>query len=1271
MKRDEFQARWIVGQGWVGEELVTTLWPQLTARPDTDLCALLVESGAISALQAEHARRVTDRSLDSLRASQTAIRIPSVPEPGGSSVAGPAESGRPASSRLGRPPTTRVSVVTPADLGRNSGIGATSTPLPGALDPRSTPIPGSNPTGWSPPAGQAVPPMAADSAPLPPPGHDPITPVAPNPAFSASSSGELRGRPAPPGNFHQSSSSELPPGGFRQSSSSELPPGGFHQSASTEAPPGTFRPSHSAEGPPAFRQSASVEAPPGTFRQSASAEVPPGLFPGQGEAMPAARHSSSERVAWQQSASGEIPPPPVPFAPPPAAANPLRTGPGQTDKIAAWNESSAPLSHSVASQDDAAEFPGYELGPELSRGAMGVIYRARHLASDREVALKFMLTAVPDEAEIGRFQHEAETLIRLKHKHIVEIVDFGCRNDHLYFAMELIPGSDLKRNVDESMRLQGVPPSWRDSIRTLAGIAEALEYCHRQGVLHRDVKPQNILIEEKTDRPVLVDFGLIKKEEPRKKRKKGKPGAASEGSEEADHGASSSNGLTRTGEVVGTPAYMAPEQFTPGGDYGDIGEHSDVWGFGATLFFALTGIAPFQRPTIVDIYNAIISEDVPRIRSFNSDVPEWVDELCADCMTKVAAGRPTMSEVRRRLAEGSLTEDSGLPVLPILSGLAALLILTPLLFLAMRREIPRFETIQPAPKLTREETIRIGGRLTHGPARVVLNDDLDILTDDEGRFEYEVPLKDGRNRMVLTIRDGRPEDVRVIEVVRDSEPPLVEYSDKHERLAAGKYGVGPDLTLEGRVIDERPFKLSAAGRPVKIDAQGRFRITVPESARAQRLEVIAWDKADNVYRGSVVILTPQALAEVEAAAKRRKELERRKFEQSTRFKDQSALDAVFDESPIRDGDSEPSVPDAPRVGLDNNEQRLWQCLANYDRWQRSEVGLQDRVLAFVASRLGSSFEFVGAETFECGSSESRIGVFRHRETGILFHAIPGLRVRRLVITATPEMRWLANFLRLEPGLELRARAWRHVFEVVGDDIAKAVAAELKRPDLTEVELAEILEDNAPMRKTAVKVLFDRLNSAVFRVGGQARKITIDPFLISRYEVSEAEFELRSGTDPQPRPKTGVTSREVERWLVMRRSGFRLPLDLEWDHACRAGAAPGATGTQTWQESLVALEESGGAPRVRSDGPTRRNAFGLHDMLGNVEEWCDPWWMEEVDLGSRKQAEFLTAKTQGLRRVAKGGHAALPAALCRPELNARPRLDESSRVRGFRVAVTIP
>ena len=253
-----------------------------------------------------------------------------------------------------------------------------------------------------------------------------------------------------------------------------------------------------------------------------------------------------------------------------------------------------------------AHFGDYEVLGKIAEGGMGVVYRARQISLNRTVALKMIRHGeFASAGEVERFRSEAEAAAMLEHPHIVAIHEIGTQPGRQYFSMQLVEGVSLALALQEGRFLARERESSRRVAQLLATVARAVHHAHQHGILHRDLKPGNILLDAQ-DRPFVTDFGLAKRVE-------------------------GDSALTQSGAIVGTASYMSPEQ---AGAVRKLTTASDVYSLGAILYETLTGRPPHRGASTLDTLVLVRQQEPARPKALNPGVDRDLETICLKCLDK-------------------------------------------------------------------------------------------------------------------------------------------------------------------------------------------------------------------------------------------------------------------------------------------------------------------------------------------------------------------------------------------------------------------------------------------------------------------------------------------------------------------------------------------------------------------------------------------------------------------------------------------------------------
>ena len=486
-----------------------------------------------------------------------------------------------------------------------------------------------------------------------------------------------------------------------------------------------------------------------------------------------------------------------------------RSRPGEQLPAGPTEPGTARLSGLIAGAAEALR-DRYLLQEELGRGAAGAVYRAREVTTGREVALKLLLGERLDERRRTRFQREAELTAALDHPGIVKVHAAGEAGGQPWIAYELLPGRTLREVLPAAPRAERVA--------LVRDVARALGHAHARGVIHRDVKPENVLVGQ-DGRARVADFGL----------------AAARGLAP----------LTRSGAILGTPAWMAPEQAAARRE--ELGPPTDVWAVGVMLYAALTDELPFQGGTMLQLAAAIEQASPVWPRALDPTVPPALEAIVRRALARHPAERYPHGEALARDLDAWL---SGTPVSrsggsalraatrrarrawPLLLGAGALSLAGAALLLAPGGEEvaapgpPRVTLAPLAPGPVLHARLGLEGQVEGSGPWFVVRVGREKVRAVAGRpFRLEVPLEPGANRLVLQVSDaeGREGAPLRLEVERVVVPPWFAALDPARR---------PPLPLPAGLVADptRAGEYEARdGSRLAWIAPGRFHMGSPET----------------------------------------------------------------------------------------------------------------------------------------------------------------------------------------------------------------------------------------------------------------------------------------------------------------------------------------------------------------------------------------------------------------------------------------------------------
>ncbi len=914
----------------------------------------------------------------------------------------------------------------------------------------------------------------------------------------------------------------------------------------------------------------------------------------------------------------------------------------------------------------------YQLLAVIARGGMGVVYKARQLSLNRVVAVKMILAGqLATQAEHDRFHAEAEAAALLDHPNIVPVFEVGEHEGQHYFSMGYVEGSSL------AARLAKGPLAPKEAAELVATVAEAVEYAHRQGVIHRDLKPSNILI-DCAGRPRVTDFGLAKRVD-------------------------SGGDLTATGQVLGTPSYMPPEQAA--GHIHAVGPAADVYALGAVLYAALTGRPPFQAATSLETLKQVIEREPVPLRQLNSAVPRDLETIVLKCLEKAVPRRYASAQA---LAEDLRRYLEGRPIFarpvsrwehawrwcrrqPVVAGLsAAAVILTVLVavtstvgylrVLAAQRqramaqvdalrsaEISRVPDLIEGLKPFRAEIVpqlRESLQQTELGEKERLRLSLAMVTEDEGQVPYlRDRLLSAEPAELLVIRDALlpHREKLVARLWLTADDPAADKGRGFRALCAlaawdpgsSRWEIAGKPAAEV-LVAENPLMAAAwveALRPVRQSLLPGLQTVYRDQIRSDSERSLATSILADYAADQPIVLADLLMdADEKQFAVIYAKLQKRGEDGLPRLEDEVA-------KPMTDADDDVTEASARRQA--NAAIALLKMNRSHKVWPL----LKHSPDPTARSYLIHSFASLGADVIALVRQLDEEPDVSIRRALILslgeFDTAQFPAAERKPLTAKlldlyqnnpdPGVHGATEWLLRQKGWDQKARLSEIDAQLLVDEKQlQARKATDKRQWYvnTEGQTFVILNADKPFRMGSPAGEPNRVNIEVPHQQRIGRTFAIASKIVTKAQfrhfqnanpdVAKVDIEQYSRTDDSP--QVGVDWYDAARycnWLsktegipkeqwcyepneqgkyaegmkpaadYLRRSGYRLPTEAEWEYACRSGSETSrdyGLSVKLLPKYAWFLDNSDN--RARPVGMKKPNDYGLFDMHGNTWQWCD-------------------------------------------------------------------
>jgi len=874
------------------------------------------------------------------------------------------------------------------------------------------------------------------------------------------------------------------------------------------------------------------------------------------------------------------------------------------------------------------EFGRYSLLKELGAGAMGAVFLARDNQLGREVALKTPMIDRDDKELLESFKKEAQLAANINHPHICPIFDVGIEDDIPFLTMAYIEGQTLEKYLASGKTL-----NFRQTVTLVRKISLAIQEAHRKGIIHRDLKPANIMI-NKAGEPVVMDFGLAKKS-------------------------------TKVGENVtpvdgtsGTPAYMAPEQFS--GKSFDRAELSDQYSIGVIFYQLICGKLPFEAETLVNLISKINYENLTRPSFVNPEVDENIEKICLKTFNKnpdlrylnlkelvadlneYLKGDPS-TQTARPSAELSQQTAGEIRVSKMLGGRSMEIASR---ILADARDQSLFQPIKKKKKKKKDLWVR--SLLGYGSLSFLIvlvsivfykNRSYFGLGTNSNVISVEANKNNGGPR-IDALKPKSEVDISLFLVSPFNEAKAKEVqksvAKNLQKEVEEKADLGKDVNLEMVLIPAGKFMMgSPASEKDRNENETQHEVTLTKpfymgkyEVTQEQWEAVMGNNPSVRTKGAKLPVTDVSWNDCQEFIKKLNEKTNGGYRLPTEAQWEYACRAgttttySVGESISKDdanfGAAE--VPETIKVvgNYKANAFGLFDMHGNILEWCEDRNG--DYPVGPVTDPMGpgtGTNRVWRGGAFNLNTSRARSSL-RHARLPTHRHINLGFRLAKTVNIKTggsPEIpkpdptvvKPATEDLLVSPFTEAKAR-----------EVQKESAKRLQKEMEEKADLGNGISLDMVLIPPGIFMMGSPTSEKKRGIDETQHEVTITkPFYMGKYEVTQEQWQAIMENNPSSAkgtrlPVTNVSWEDCQNFIrklnASTKGGYRLPSEAEWEYACRAGTTTVYSfGPEITPKDANYGGSTKGTPAVV--GSYKQNAFGLHDMHGNVWEWCEDRFKE--------------------------------------------------------------